>query len=238
MKYTRSGAGCAYRVDFIVDGELVAPDTGSVSFSLKDNALQELWTANPITVPAGQSSVTVVINGSLNSRTLTYEVRYIEVSFLYNGAPYTISDHYIIIDSTNFPLNPGDVRAVLGLTLEEVPNEQIDIISALASVQDEVGDDFDLDALVVAGNASTRHIIEAVKLRAAVDLVASIQTSLFQMEQSDNTLYKRFSKIDFVAIEAALRGRYAVALAAITAEAVSERTLAIVATGIDPITNT
>lgn len=240
MKYIQASAGLSYRIDFTVDNDLVVPDTDSVQFSWKDNAQTELWDndTTPVVVPADRTGVTLEISGDYNTKTRDYEVRYATTSFTYGGVPYTLSDSFCIVDNVLFPLTTNDVRGVLGLTDSEVPDSQIDILAAYEQLKLEVGEAFDLQAILDAGTVKARHIVTAVKLKSAMALGALVQTSLFQMEQTDNTLYKRFAKIDFQTILGEISNQYASTVALITEEVTGEVVLAIISAGTDPITNT
>lgn len=208
-RYVGSGQGCVLHFDFIVDGELVTPTSASYTLTKNDGTV--IGSSNTaITIPENSSSVNISVSGANNTKTLDNEIRYMDVSFVYKTQTFTLHDFYFLADSVKFPLSPADVRAVLGVTEEEAPDYSIDILGAYASVTEDVGND--LSGILTGGTSLLPALIEAVKYKTAGGMVSGIQSSMMQSEQADNTLYKRFTSIDFAAIAADIAGRYSAAL--------------------------
>jgi len=240
-KYVKDGSAYAYKVSFMVDGELVVPDVDSVYLTVTNNAgtIIDYYDELQLAVPALATSYVEEFSGADNTSTLTYEFRHLEFRFTYQDKTYFIRDSYILRESLNFPLNEQDVRDLLGVSSSEAPDNAIDIFRAYDGVKLDAGEAVNLDTIISGGSILIPSVIEAVKYKAALALMISIQTSMFQMEQADNTIYNRFQNIDFAGIIDQLTKKYSsllnVVLEIDTPEAPLLSTLAV---GTDPVTNT
>lgn len=236
-KYVTAGSASVHHVDFLVGGELVVPT--SASYTLTKNDGTALQTNSPLTVTSTTTGVDITISSGNNTVSLPNEVRYLSVKFVYGGTTYTIDQYYLLRSNTRFPLSPDDVRAVLGLQSSELDDSNIDILRAYDLVQSDV-EDVDLAAVLSGGTALLPTLIEAVKIKAAMVSTVGIEASMFQMEQADNTLYKRFASVDFNAIRGDLSGRYSQLLALLADEDTTAGAVTIsqLAFGTDPVTGT
>lgn len=236
-KYVTAGSASLHHVDFMVGGELAVP--ASATYTLTKNDGTAIQTNAPITLPADATGVDISISGANNTPTLPNEVRYLTVKFVVNGITHTTEQYYLLRTNTKFPLSFDDVRAVIGLQASELDDSQIDIMRAYDLVQEDA-EGVDLSAILSGGTALLPTLIEAVKLKAAMVSTTGIEASMFQMEQADNTLYKRFASIDFGSIRGDLSGRYAQLLAYLLGEDTATLAVSIsqLAVGTDPVTGT
>ena len=207
-KYVATSSSYVHHVDFVVDGELVVPTAASYTLTKNDESVVNSLEDVTITLDEVQTGVNINIAGGANAKTLSYEVRYIDVSFTYEGNVYTVSDFYVIRDSIKLPLSKSAVRAVLGVTEGDIPDENIDLFSAYQEVQDDAGTSVSLDNVLQSGSALLPYMLDSIKLKAAIRLAVSIENSMVQMEQADNSLYQRFQRIDFLALRSTLVGMY------------------------------
>lgn len=210
MINVQSNTDYVFRADFVVSGDFVSPDTGSVLLTMQrnDGVVITGYNKEPLTVAPNATSVLVNIPAADNAPTLPNEIRYLTIDFTVDDVPYKISRFYMLRESVLFPLTPDDVRALLGVDELVIPDSSIDILGAYGLVKSDAGE-VDLDAIMTTGGDLLPTVIEAVRYRAAMMYVPIMQNTMFQSEQSDNTNYKRFAKVDFAALSDSLLARYA-----------------------------
>jgi len=239
MRYVAASKPYTQHIDFIVNGELVTPTSATLTITRNDGSIVGSYDAATLTIPPSATSVDVTISGTDNGMTLPYEVRYIAVDFIYNGHVYYTTDVYQLRTQTNFPLDPQTIRNLLGVTESEIPDSAFDIIGSYQQVQADVPG-VNLDLILEGGTALFPVLVNAVALRAAMDQGTTIQNNMFQMEQADNTLYRRFENIDFDELRNSLSARYYLLLRQLLGEDTSTGgvapTLLSVVTGADPVT--
>jgi len=235
-KYVASNTSYNVRVEFKVDGEYVEI-ASDATYTLRDNAgaVVDGLSEEPIVGSSGRMFTVISIPSSANVKSLANEVRYLEVQYSYEGSDYTYETYYFIRDSMRFPLSPNDVRIVLGAM--SVDDEYIDIFDAYRQVQDDAPD-VNLEAILTGGGVLFSVLLDAVKYKAALLAGIGVQASMFQMEQADNTMYKRFDNVDFAGQAASIADLYAIALRRLTGvnSATSTYPLSTIALGTDPVT--
>lgn len=235
-KYALGGAAYTFHVDFKVNGEPVVPT--AAKYTLRNNAETVVASLQDITITlgSGNSYADFVIPSGGNAMTLTNNVRYIDITFTSGGIDYVISDYYILLDSIRFPLSSTEIRSILGVSETELPEQYIDILDAYRLVQDDAPD-INTDTILTTGTSLLPTLIEAVKYKAALVCIVGVQNFTFQMEQADNTLYKRFASVDFKSMQNDIALKYAQALRKLNGvETATDYPLAVVSTPTDKIT--
>lgn len=234
-KYVANGTKSTHRFTFLVDGEPVVPF--SANYTLLDNAKNVVGGLDEEDILLNTYSTSYVINidAEDNETALPNGVRYLNVKFMYDDIEYSLNQYYLLRDDVDFPLSPSEVAAVMGVT---VPDDYIDILHAYDLVQADVGSTVDLSLILQDGTELLPTLIDAVKYKAAILTSGGIENSMFQMEQSDNTLYKRFEKIDFMGLKNNLVALYNQALNLLLGktDGGSTPTYSIIAQGPDAIT--
>lgn len=237
-RYIVNNTALTYKISFEVDGEFVSPSSASITLTKNDGTVVGGINDTALTIPAEATSVNYTISGANNTSTLDYELRYITVKFVYNSNTYFLRDYYTIRDNLRIPVTASDVRILTGLSNSELSDDQIDIFAAYDNVQNDLT--VNLATLLDDGSLLIPEIQNAIKARAALDSMLMVETLIFQSEQADNTLYKRFNQIDFEALLNRLRAMYSRALAKLEGIETGNNTSVtsfIVSTGVDPVTN-
>lgn len=217
------------------DSEPLSPDNNTVTFTVRDVTGATLLTdtTSPI---VGTNLVQIIVPAANNNKTLDYEQRYVEISYTSDGYPYTDQLAYNLIEWLPISANADDVRRLIGLYREELPDDRIDILTAYYAITEET--QLDLVDLIQAGTYDTILVNRAIALRAAIAVIPSLQLLVLQTEQADNIVAKRFTSVDFDRIEAALIDKYNEALGIITGILGDEieASLLQVSQGVDVIT--
>lgn len=235
-EYVQVSKAHAYKINFVVDGEPVTPSSAMFTLTRNDGTVMGGFDESALTIGADATSVIVSIPGSANAATLDSELRYCTTEFVYDGKTYILRDFYFLRSELNFPLSPNDVRAALGLSSSELPDASIDIIHSYDQVQLDLPD-VSLSNILETGSDLIPTLIDAVKYKAALEAATVIQSTMLQMEQADNTLYRRFAEVDFDGIMANLAKKYSLALLRLSGATDSTTaTLVIVTADTDNIT--
>ncbi len=236
-KYVQAGSAYPYNIIFEVEGELVSPTSANIT--LKDNAGAVVQSINNSAVTIASNATDAVYNipSNANAKTLVNELRFIEVNFVYNGVTYTLRDSYEIKSGFQQVLNCQEVRDYLSLTKSELPDSGIDFFTSYQEISDET--EADLDLIISSGSSLYPHLKKAWLLKTAINSSKFIELRVMQSEQSDNTIYKRFTDTDFEAIRERLKAEYTIAINAIdeiSSDALTAVTGFLVVTGTDPVT--
>jgi hypothetical protein len=240
-KYITTNKDYSYKIDFIVDGEYISPSSANITLTKNDSSVVGGINQTALTIATDATSATYLISASNNIKTLDTEIRYITVNFTHNAKPYTIKDFYQVVAALEIPVSTADVKNIIGLSDKELPDEMIDIYAAFNDVTSETDSaGVDTTTILTTGSSLLPALQEAVKFKAAINSLLGIETLILQSEQADNTIYKRFSTIDFNEILARLNNKYNAAilkLSGVGAGEAATSTLLIISTGTDRITN-
>lgn len=232
-KYAENNKAYKYKVTFTVDGELIAPTTAT--YTLRDNEGLIVESLEEIPLVNISTTNTIQIPAEANIVTKTVELRYVTIEFTYLNNSYTLEDYYYIrANNLRIPVTPQEVQTVLG---QDIPLDHIDIYEAYGLVQVDAVN-VDLDNIITSGSELLPYLSAAVKYRAAMTASLSIETTMMQMEQADNTLYRRFEKVDFPSMREQLSLMYATALARLTGvtDGGVTQLYSTIAVGTDPVT--
>lgn len=238
MKYVKTDSNHSFYIEFMVDNELVTPDTGTVTATLTkpDGTVLSGYDAVAVT-PDGDSYTVFTVGSSANGKTNDYELRHLEIYFEYNSKPHTILVNYNIVDRINIPVTEDEVRAVLGISVDEWPDDNIDIIKAYYDLQEEEQlESIDVDSTLEGGTSIVRNLIEAIKLKAALNIIPVLQIVVVQSQQADNTLFRRFEEVDFEAIRNMLIAEYSHHVSLVAGEDSVTLTYTTTGVGTDAVT--
>lgn len=202
LRFT-AGEDVTLVVPFLADGEYATPDADSVVYSVRDNAgaLFPDYTAVPY-AHEGADRAIITLPASINAKTLTTEYRTLIVSYAVEGKPFRAACSYRLDDWLNITVGAAEVRAQLGLSAEELPDEDIDLPKAYYSLDRDLGDGL-LSAALSAGGVEAQFANDAVVYRAVLDLLPSLRLRVLVEEKSSTTSYRRLAEVDFDALTAA-----------------------------------
>jgi hypothetical protein len=193
-------------VPFLIDSEYSTPDTGSVSYSVRDNTgtLISALTNVSVYVAAGLTEFPFQIPGSYNAVSLPTEIRSLIVTYKVGGNPYQFVQAYRLNPWLNITGSPDDVRRQLGLSSTELPDADVDFYSAYylldAQINTLTQSTGMLAAALQSGTINAKYANDALVYKAAFDLMPSLPARLLQKEQMGTTSYQRYSGFDFGAL--------------------------------------
>lgn len=233
IDYAKSGTQHNILVEFILDGLPVVPD--SISYWLYDNANNIVDSIANVTAEPTGEAVIILIPDSANLRTKDIEYRRLYIEFSLDGMVYNINKHYFLKDTVFFPLNPSDVRTLIGIEGSELADELIDILTAYEELKSDASG-LDLDTILQSGAVEADYIIKAVAYRSAMNCIGFLNNSIMKMEQADNTLYQRFEGFNFNDNLKRLASGYSKYASLLKGQTVATITYSIMAQGTDRVT--
>jgi hypothetical protein len=161
----------------------------------------------------------VSIPGSVNAlpNGAKFGYRAILVSYESNGVTYHNTVRYRVHPYLNFHAGPDNVRSYLGVHSSELPDNDIDLVSAFYRLQLEATG-IDLASKFSSGTVEAFTANQALVYMAALEVIPSFQLRIAQRQTSDGSSLSRLENLDFKAMEEKARQDLAGALASIKDE--------------------
>jgi hypothetical protein len=220
-------------VPLIMNGEFVVPLAGSVRYIVRGHSGSVLAGPTSIVTDENTTSVTITIPAALNVISGDVENRHLVVSFGTPSGSYQIGNTYRLVNWLNLAASAVDVRRFLGVTVDELPDDEVDLVKSYLTIKTEMGSVF-TDALS-ATDSSVYAANDLVVYRTVLDVIPSLQLRVIQTEKSDILSASRSSKIDYGALAREASARYSAAARLVNPTVEDELTLFLVAGVDDPI---
>ena len=195
MKTFVEGQAVTITIPFERDGEPFVPDANSVTYDLRgqDGSLLQTGVAIPNVIG---SSTELVIAQTYNAISPPYEFekRMMVIYATVGGQPWQSRITYRLCVWLNFTASNDDVRGFIGIGKGELPDCDIDLISAYwdcANFMDTDTTTFFENALV-SGNENERQANRAIIAQSVLLLMSSLQARVSQLETDGNMEAQRF----------------------------------------------
>lgn len=199
MRYVTAGDDVTIVAPFMAGLDYAAPDAGSVTYTLRDNAgaaiAGQTNVAVAVTAGANQWPITILAARNTVGGGMLLEKRTLEVSFTVGTQPYRYVANYRVTAHLPITVTEDDVRSVFGLSTTELPDEDIDLVVAYFDVDAALGAGILLAALT-SGQRRAITADQAVTYRAAINLIASLPLRILQQESTGTNKYARFLTLD------------------------------------------
>lgn len=236
MQTFLAGEDIAVQLPLRSNGEPIIPDTGSVKFTLRDNAGQVLLSKQPVTMGAASTEASYVvpaIHNALGSG--RFSMRTAIVEFTKSGRPLSVKLSYRLAPWFNTTVDADDVRAFIGVEHGELPDDVIDITDAYLAVEREVGQAALIAALAGADQIQIRAN-ELILAKAVLAQLPGLPLRLSQNE-SNGVFSAQRPKIDLALLELRALALYGDALGTVVPVNDTDRTeFLVVAISPDPFT--
>ena len=219
-------------VDFTVDGEFVIPT--SASYLLRDHTGIAVGSSVALPTTSTSAEISVPSLDNVIGASSLFENRFIVVVFTHAGRTYTKSVSYKLTRFVPMSATPADVRRLVGVSENELPDQDIDLHTAYFYLFDAYSTTFSNQ--LVSTDFRGRQANEAIALQAALDVVASFPLRVPVSAKNENDQFNRISALDFRALEADLRRKLQQTLSAVLS--VEETTVEVfsVSSPTDPVT--
>lgn len=239
MNWFQAGEDLTFDIEIIVNGVPSQPDEGTVTFSVRNQSGQVIAGLNqqPITVPGTTASIRVPADANALADGSDTESRFVTLSYIAGGQSRQQRAAYSLHPFLPIEASEDAVRSLLGISSDELPDDDIELVPAYYDLLAENGDVF-RDAFT-STNMLRGHANRALAARAALDSVPSLQLRIFQSRTSENSSFGRFAAVDFERLKSDLRDQLAAALKSVTAPTTSVviPTLFVVSSPTDVVTN-
>lgn len=239
MRTTVAGRDFSILAEFLEDGAYVAPDNGTVTYTIADNTGADMgsYTDVAVSVTAGKTSVPITTPQAANTVASgkDFEFRTLTLRYEVDGIVHYDAYHYRVVAKQPFAAHPKDVRTYLGVSAAELADDEIDLYAAYLTVADRVGSS-DFDTALQGGNLKAFQANKAVVYQAAKVLASSMPMRIAQAQQSDGSSFKRYDNVDWSLMERRASRDLGEAIAGITGETVDPLPLLTTTSSTDPIT--
>lgn len=182
---------------FRVDGFEVAPDLGVVSWKLYRGATQ---------VTTGQtleSAEVLEIPGTYHTLSdQQSQMMMVRCNFKVDGAPRQAVITYRIVEPLPLYVGAEDVRLVLGVTSEELPDHHVDIYQGYLQVSRDLEQDpFEL-------GLDLERVNRMVCLAECRRQLVGLQNKMLAVYATDDQRQERFKKLDLTGLHELLSAQY------------------------------
>lgn len=195
---------------------------------------------NTVPIVLGQLSYVIALTGTNNTMTkpLFEQMR---LEWEYATAIEIIADSlvYQIHAPIGFPVSQDEVRNMLGVNEDELPDSDIDLLGGFLYFRELVGEDVNITAFQNAGTFSTYKVTKAIEAATALMLFPTMQIRLPRKYDSGTSSYERWTSIDWDALRAEISEKLNVGLTLVNVDFEYWKTLDIFGLSIpgpDPIT--
>lgn len=190
------GTPSALTIPFIIGNQPVAPDVGSVTYTIRDHVaapMDGLTDIAYLTTPTTyQMTILVPSSAHQIDAARRFERRSVVVKFQVNGAEVQITRNYRVVPELLHSTTADQVRSFIGIEEHELPDSDIDILSAFMAVEKVVGA-AELTAALSSGTTAELAANTMICMRAVLDVLPSAKQ---RMAQSEKNGVKEFSRVD------------------------------------------
>jgi hypothetical protein len=221
--------------------EPIIPDIGSVTYTVFDHSGSAIAGLEnvPITTGASTFQSTIEIPAIHNTidPTKNFERRTVVVRYQKNSLYYYQRVVFRIIPFLAYTITAENVRTFLGVNKHELPDSDIDLFASYLFVREAFTDPSDLTDALLSGTQSELLANEAIVMRAAIDIIPSLQNRVAQSEKDGVRGFDRIKIKDFSELLAEAYRRYNGAIALIGSNTIAlDYTLLVTTQDADPIT--
>ncbi|WP_185828259.1 hypothetical protein [Rhizobium ruizarguesonis] len=233
------GTPSALTIPLMVNNQPVAPDVGSVTYTVRNQAgapmagLEDLaYLTTPTTY---QLTILVPSSAHQIDPSRSFERRSVVIKFTVQGQEVQLTRAYRVVPEPVHTITGQQIRAFIGIEEHELPDTDIDIFSAFLTVEKEVGAS-DLVNALTSGTTDELAANTLICMRAVLDVLPSAKQ---RMAQSEKNGVKEFSRVDLkeldkLKIEA--EKRYQEALDQVVVKTEVTPSLFLITTNTDAIT--
>lgn len=222
-------------VQFTQNGQPIVPDLGSVTYTLYGQNGTPVLSDQPVAIPAGATSITIITPPEHDVRTLKYEKRTVVVRWLKGAAPYTQRVVYKLYPFLNHTVTEDEVRSFLGVSKAELEDHEIDLLESYRWVENKVTEAALENALESGGDIEYKAN-KSILYVACLSVIPSLKLRLAKARSDGPLSWTRFDVENFLELEAFIRRELDEALGVIDLQPEGTYILITKSTPTDPIT--
>lgn len=235
--YVTSGETANLRFVFLDGRDTFIPDTNSVSYTVRDNTGTPIDDYEDVAVVTGPTTagITVSIPGDVNEITGKIERRTVTVKATKAGQYWSLTQGYFISEWMNTWVTPKDVRDYLGVNADELPDDDMNLVTAYLSVEGELGASV-LTTALASGTLDAVKANNAIMYRMAQDALPGLAYRIAQSETNGTLAFTRLAKLDLDKLIAETAKRYGEIVSDLGGISTGNRTWFMFSTDLDPFT--
>lgn len=235
--YIVSGETANLRFVFLDGRDTFIPDASSVTYTIRDNAGSPIvgYVDLPVTTGPTTVSITVAVPGALNEITGKLERRTVTVKATKGGKYWSQTQGYFISQWLNTWVTPKDVRDYLGVNEDELPDDDLNLVTAYLAVEAELGSSILVTALA-SSTIDTVKANNAIMYRMAQDVLPGLAYRIAQTETNGTLAFTRLAKLDLDKLVAETAKRYGEIISELGGALTADRTWVMFSTDPDPFT--
>lgn len=152
------------------------------------------------TTPIIDGQLSYTINIPAGSNTLTKPLfEQMTLEWEYDTAIEAVTDSYsyVLHAAIGFPVSTDGVRNMLGVSVDEVPDNDINLFQGYLSFIQLVGEDADLETYRASGDLNSFKVARSIEAATALALLPTLQLRLPKKYDSGTSSYERWTTIDW-----------------------------------------
>lgn len=194
------------------------------------------------TVPISSGQLSYTIEIPAGSNTITKPLfEQMTLEWEYDTATEAVNDSftYTLHRPIDFPVSHEGVRDMLGVSREELPDDEIKLFEGYLAFREIVGEAADLTPYENGGDFNTFRVAKAIEAATALSIFPTLQIRLPKKYDSGTSSYERWNTIDWGALQAEITNKLSLGVELVNVEAELWPTIDIFVlsdVGPDPIT--
>lgn len=229
----------ALAIAFILGDQPVAPDVGTVRYTVQDQVGASLPDFIDVPIITTATTYQALLLISADAQTIAvgrrFERRTVVVGFQVQGLNAELRRLYRVVPDLPHTVTAQQVRGFIGIEPHELPDDEIDLVAAYFAVEADVGE-AELAIALTSGTSTELDANTLVCMKAVLNVLPSAKQ---RMAQSEKNGVKEFSRVDLKELDKlgieALR-RYEEALGKIVVTTETTPSLFLTAVGTDAVT--
>lgn len=217
------------------------PDTASVTYTVMDAEGTPIVGLVDVPVTTGpttyQSTITIPAIDNAIGVDKIFSRRIVRYSYEVATVPKTQTVQYRLVPFVSHTVTSESVRAFIGINLNELKDEDIDLFDAYMRTLTDVPS-ATLTTALVSGTMTEYYANDAIRMQAVFGVIQSLRARIAQSEKNGLMGFDRPKITDFLEIMEAARLRYNQATGAIlgTDTVEADFTLIVTTQDADPVT--
>jgi hypothetical protein len=194
-------------IPFIHQGEAFLPAANSVRYTLRDHAGTPVpgFVDVPLTPGLTDTFVRIEVPALQNAITAgrRFETRTINLRALIGTTPWHTQVRYRLLPWLPITVTPDSIRSYVGLDVTELPDTDLDVISAALDVEAELTQTV-LAAALISGTQNERMANRAIQAQAVLNSLTAI-SSRYLLRHTDGSINAQRGALNIEDLEARAR---------------------------------
>jgi hypothetical protein len=235
VKTFSADSDVSINVLFTQDGEPVVPDNGLITWELRGQSGEVLVPFTSMSdITDTQAQIPVQANRHAIAGGRTFEKRTLTVRGSANNFPFEFRVAYTIVPFINMTATPEDVRTFIGIDSGELPDHDIDMLSAYVDVLQKV-DPTVMATALAAGDENELSANRAIVAQAVLATLPALPAKVSKAVTDGGTDIERFDyNFDKLRADASLMLEKAVTI--LTTRISASRLMSAFGVRSDPVT--